>query len=170
MSVRPQILNPNYTLSQSSSGQMIMNQMGNNQQYYQQPQPQAQANNLPNGINSYDYNQNNYANYPMQQSTQINQAHNYNEVGMGIQPQYTDLNSMNINESNNNYTNNQNQVSSMPYNIPIDSNLIGSAINNPNSLIGGILDNIGERDDRKKKNTDEYKKLLLDQIEMKKCK
>ena len=126
---------------------MVMNQMGNNMQNYLQPQ--SQLNNIPNGINnSYDYN-----NYSTQNPQQINEPSNHYDPGYGIQPQYSD----------------QNQINQLPFEIPINSNLINNSINNPNSLMGGILDNIGG-DDRKKKNNDEYKKLLLDQIERKKCK
>jgi hypothetical protein len=180
MSIRPQLFNPNYTLTQLNTGQSIMNPMGNlntnsnsnNLQNYLQPISSSQLNgiNIPNGLNnSYDFN--------YQNQNQINQPLNYNYQGYNMQPQYSDQNQNQNNfnpipNPNPNLNNNHNQITQLPYDIPINTfinPINNNSLNNPNGFMGSILDNIGG-DERKKKNNDEYKKLLLDQIERKKCK
>lgn len=187
MTVRPQILNPNHTLSQYTPGQNLINQIDNNAQNYmpQAQGPPQQINQINNNQNSnFNGMNNNYdpqapnlnqnpnninANYPNYPSGENQDYQNQN------QNQYLDQNNINLNP-NPNLINNQNQLIQDPLNplnqlnIPSNPILIKNAINNPNSLVGGILDNVANMaDDRKKKNNDEYKKLLLEQIERKKC-
>lgn len=165
MTVRPQIINPNYTLSQSTPGQNIMNQIDNNMHNYLPQNPNG-LNLIPNNNpNTYDYNQ-----VPSNPNYQIqdNQNPQPNQIALPTYNNDQQYNLLQNQPQQNNQDPNLN-INPLPFNIPINGGVVNNLLNNQNSLIGNILDNLGN-DDRKKKNNEELKKTLLEQIERKKCK
>lgn len=136
------------------------------------------SNNIPNGISNNNYagmdNNNNYNNM------------NYTAYNNNLIPNPNgaigDFNIANPQILNNypvnNGSYNNNNIPLLPQNLNtsyassgLQNNLANNAlqINNPNYQSGNLLDNIGS-DDNKKKPNDEYKKSLMEQIEIRKRK